>query len=572
MQLIGYEITAAVIACFIALISSIVLCRKELYKVLKKHTNKYSILLLVLILAFFVVFSLAFVHPTEQLYFDENTYQGIAINILMHGNALWCQYGTGYLHTCYVNTIYHDPAAWSVFIAMAFAIFGIGTGTAYGLQLFAGALSIFAVFLLSSVLLEKKSAAIIATAAFALMPEVFIWSRTQAAIGLPFMMFTAFAFFFFVIFTKEKSKKTLAMFAFSAMLAVFMRVEAILLLPLFAILLFTFGEKGTKTTIKERISMARYALSYDPKTLALLLAVLLLLLPHLSYLAQATQQSYGQGAGQAVVSLSNFMANIGINLKFLLGDISGINFYPAELAVTTAPLAIVGTAVYAVGRRHKNRFSVILLLGLWFLTYFIFYTAFYAGAATYGVDSRFALQFMPPLAILAGIAISELSDLVAELPKFTKRLNTNLVSYFAAFALTAVLVAYPFWTLAPAVTLPSAKMPQQTVILTTINFFYGNYSRVPSNCLVFSFTPDIWYEFNRSSAQVGYLTGTNASIAKSIGTYQCKVLDYGYWCVVPPYHATACHQYLITYNLSQIVSGNAGNYNNTTFYKILNYS
>src|SRR5271157_2936705 len=155
-MLIGYAITAAVLASLIGLL---------------------SFMALLAILSFFVAFGLLCVHPVEQLYFDENIYQGIAMNILAHGNALWCQYGTGYLANCYSNQVYHDPVGWCVFIAMAFAAFGTGIGTAYGLELLVGALSIAAVFLLASVVFERKGVAVISALVFAAMPMLYIWSR-----------------------------------------------------------------------------------------------------------------------------------------------------------------------------------------------------------------------------------------------------------------------------------------------------------------------------------------------------------------------------------------------------------
>ena len=138
-MLIGYFITLAVLASFASLLAFLILNRKEIFGFLKERINRYSVICIVAIIAFFVIFSLLNVSATEQLYFDENIYQGIAINILRHANSLWCQYGTGYLGSCSVNALYHDPVGWSSFIAIAFAIFGIGTSTAYGMQLLVGA-------------------------------------------------------------------------------------------------------------------------------------------------------------------------------------------------------------------------------------------------------------------------------------------------------------------------------------------------------------------------------------------------------------------------------------------------
>jgi hypothetical protein len=116
-------------------------------------------------------------------------------------------------------------------------------------------------------------------------------------------------------------------------------------------------------------------------------------------------------------------------------------------------------------------------------------------------------------------------------------------------------------------------MPQQTVILGAINSFYANYNSVPENCLVFSFTPDLWTEVNRSSAQIGYINSANATVKSTFNNYSCKVFDYGYWCVVPPHHDTTCAQILKKYNVSVLGPANATiGGDKVAFYKLLNYT
>ena len=126
MMLLGYELTAGVYASLILMLAFIVIDRRELRVLLRKHISRYSPAALALILAFFLIVSLLYVSPVEQLYFDENIYQAVALNIMHSFNSLWCRSGTGHLTTCYVNAVYHDPVGWSSFIAIAFAIFGIG--------------------------------------------------------------------------------------------------------------------------------------------------------------------------------------------------------------------------------------------------------------------------------------------------------------------------------------------------------------------------------------------------------------------------------------------------------------
>ena len=139
-----------------------------------------------------------------------------------------------------------------------------------------------------------------------------------------------------------------------------------------------------------------------------------------------------------------------------------------------------------------------------------------------------------------------------------------------AGAVAAAAFAYPFVMIAPVITMSPSSMPQQSVILKAVNFFYANYNSVPDNCLVFSFTPDLWYEVNISSAQINLMG--SASISQDLGQNKCVVLDYGYWCVVPPFRDTTCKMLAQEYKTRVIASASAGNGYNTTFYQILNYS
>jgi hypothetical protein len=561
------------------MVAFLVIGRKRLVKLLRESMNIYSLIALAAILAFFLAFALIYVSPTEQLYFDENIYQGIALNILNHGNALWCQFGSGYVRTCFINAIYHDPVGWSAFVAIAFAVAGIGTQTAYGLELLVGALSIVFAFLLASVLFKRKETAVVSALAMALMPGLFIWSRTQADFDLPFMMLATLSFFLFVVMVRRKDFDSLAAFAFSLALVSYMRLEAILLVPIFALLAFTFGESGIVETAKERYRMAISVLTENTKVLLLLLVFMILLLPEVYYIAMEAQNpSYGQAASQSVLSLENFKNNIATNAPFLLGSLNGLSSYPTEFHYTIFPLAVLGIAVLALARRTRNRFGILLLLILWFLAYFLFYTSFYAGSVLFGVDSRFMLQILPPLCLLASAAlvgISDASSIIAQRFGIAKRRAKGgaAIRHAVLAVLAAALLIYPFFLLIPVVSVPPSSMPQQSVILPAITSFYENYSEVPSNCLVFSFTPDIWQEENRSSAQIGFLLGANQSIKSHILNYSCLAFDYGYWCLVPPYSNTTCSYVASHYKLGNFTSPpTRPNGTSVAFYKILNYT
>ena len=552
--------------------------RKNLNRFIGKYTDRYSLLALVAVVMFFLIFELVYVSPIEQLYFDENIYQGIALNILHSGNALWCQLGTGYVKTCYLNNVYHDPAGWPAFIAMAFAIAGVGRQTAYNLQLLVGALSIIFVFLLAGALLPRKDFAVVSAFTMAVMPGLFIWARTQADLDLPFMMFATLSFFLFIVFIKRKNLYSLGAFAFSLVLVSYIRSEAILLVPIFGALMLMLGDSGILETSRQRFAIVRHTLVNDARAVLLLLVFLILLMPEVYYLTIELQSpSFGQNVTESVLSISNFKSNIETNVLFVLGALNGVGSFPAEFHYAVVPLAVLGITAIILKKRMKNRFGIALMLSLWFLVYFVFYTSFYAGSAS-GLSSRFILQELPPICLLAAFALVSIGDAGS---RFMVRMLRALINDDVKCAISNsvlgatmfVLLVLPFYQLIPTITLAPSKMPQQSILLPVMTNFYENYTYVPTNCLVFTNTPDVWYEYNRSAAWIGFLTGSNQTTKAIISSYSCYVFDYGYWCLVPPENNGICLYATTHFKIETLTPAPVQpNSTRTAFYKILNYS
>lgn len=568
-MLLGYAITFAVVFSFLALIFSVILYRKNLSKILKNHISVNTVLMLIIILVFFTVFLLIFVPPVEQLYFDENIYQGIALNIVHSGNSLWCQFGTGHLTQCYNNQLYHDPVGTELFLGIALVLFGSSPATAYAFQLFLGILSIIGVFLLSSVLTDRKILAPISAAIFAVIPEVIIWSRTQAAPDISFMMFTIYAFFFFIIFTKKENKLTGVMFLSSLALVFYSRIEAFILLPIFLILYFIFGQFGVRHTIKIRLRLIK-SLLYNWKALSILFVFVIIFTPQIIYIyTENISPQYGQPTGHHIVSLNNFNQNISPNLNFFLGTTSN---YPTISSINLLILSIFGVLFIVIFKKIKNKAGILFMLTITSLAFFIFYTSFYAGSVNYGVDVRFMLEIMPFLAILSGFGLLGLSDILNKVFRKLIKIKKDTSVIFTSLTFI-LLIVLPFYSILPFFILPISQMPQEYFNTQATTFIYNNYQKVPTSCLVFSFTPDIWYELNRSAAQVSYFSNSNnKTVAAIFKNYSCFVFDYGYWCTVSSYKNSTCGSSLYAYNLSVIATQENTDGSNFTLYKINNFN
>lgn len=572
-MLLGYALTLAYLVSFLGFICALVLARKEVYSALKGRVNRYSIAALVAICAFFISFSLLYVHPVEQLYFDENIYQGIALNILHNFNSLWCQYGSAYAASCPSSVVYHDSVEWSFYVAMAFALLGTSVKSAFALTLFTGLVSIIAVFALSSLLLGRRGA-VASTLAFALFPELFIWSRVEISPDLALMCFATVAVFCFAVFNRSRKTSTLVLFGFSLMIAAYMRIEGMLLIPLFLIAYMLYGE-WSRREISSRLR-ALLNSANDPKLMTILLAFLLILIPQLFYLSyQISNPQYGQGSSNQLFSFANMYSNGKANLLFLAGSYDQPSDYPALFPWVVSLLAVAGACILAFDRKIQGRKAILAMLLLWFIAFFLFYGFFYAGSAIYGVDVRFMLELQPSIAILAGVFVARSSEYAGAIRIGRGRNRNGFYLGLGVFAAIAIIaLVYPFTGYIKEITIPPTAMPQQHVIYPALQFVYDNYSAVPNNCLVFSFTPDVWYEQNRSAAQIGLLGGGDQQFKDFESQYSCYVLDYGYWCVVPPNHAGLCSSLLSSYSMQSLssrnISGAEGD--NVSLYLIKNYS
>lgn len=542
MMLIGYAVTISMLISLVILCASLIKSRKAFACGKSDARTRKPLGVLIAIMAFFLLFSLFFVSATEQLYFDENIYQGIAVNILSHGNALWCQIGTGYLKNCYSNSLYHDPVGWSVIIAIAFMIFGISTQTAFALQLAVGVFAIAFTFLLAQQVYGSMRTSLTAALIFALSPILIIWSRTQAAPDLPFMMLSTASFLLFFLAMEKRKAGITAAFLAALTMTIYTRSEALLLLPIFAFLWLTYPS-GSKT--KYRVRELFGSLAGKKLNIAIALSFMLLMYPELLYVSTlALNPHYGQNAaGTQLFSYSSLVSNGSTNLKFLFGGLNQVSFYPALFSGTVTIFAVAGVAYAIILCRRKDLWK-LLGISMWVLAYFLFYSSFYAGSATYGVDSRFMLELLPGICILGAYGFSSLSDSLGSM--YAKAMQTQkkkIMSNIVLFFLLIIGAIAPFYTLLPLITLTPSKMPQQSLIYPAMQFFYKNYDAVPAKCMVFSFTPEIWYDVNRSAAQISYANSISPENQSYMSNYTCFVFDYGYWCNTPPYDNTMCKGY-----------------------------
>ncbi len=589
--LIGYMITAADAIALIMLAVSLILARNEIKLALSKKVDRYSFALLCLVLIFFVSFSF-FLPRTELIFFDENIYQGVALNILHSGNALMCEYGTRYVQKCLVGQLGFDPGGWPLLIAVAFRLFGTSNATTYNLELLMGALSIIAVFLISSILTERRELAVLSTAVFALIPELYIWSKTLANPDMPFMAFATITTLLFLIFLRKTNRKTLLPFAFCLVFTIYLRVQALLLVPLFLLLFLTLSNNTIKETFRTRAKLLFATLFSDSGLIPILAVFLILIVPQL-YTMLATAGELKANAAfylypnTPTFSASYILPTLSANTSFLLGLLRN---YPIVFLPNITALAIIGTAFLVLQKKRKNRFGLLLLLLGMTLVYFIFFLFYFSGSVLVGVSVRYLLILYPPLSILAAFGLVGLGDWLVGLlhihgnpgPKGRPGIRNYilyivllLLFFVVPFAYAAQILVHPTYSyfgfpLNNVTSKIQGLNPYTTQYAkNSYDFVESNYELVPKSCLVLSEVPSLWFMLNRSSS---YLPETDIFTNSTFSNYSCYYLDYGFWCGVSPYNTTVCKFYTTNYRLRLVATEASGGASNFSLYQILNYT
>ncbi|MCL4382017.1 glycosyltransferase family 39 protein [Candidatus Marsarchaeota archaeon] len=582
-NLIGYLITGACALALTAFVVSLLYARRDMKEVLSENLNSYSIIALCLIILFFLLFSIFALPKTELIFFDENIYQGIALNILHSGNALMCWNGTPYVQKCFSTELGFDPGGWPFLISIAFGIFGISNTTSYNLELFLGVLSIISVFLIANLLIKRKELGPISAVIFSFIPEVFIWSKTLANPDMSFMAFAILAMLLFLIFIKRSNKKTLLPFIFCILFAIYLRVEALLLVPFFLVIFLTLGDLGIRKTFNTKIKLLFVKLSSDRNLLFLGMVSIILIEPQLYTMIATTPELQANAAfylypNTPIFSSSYVLPNLSANVLFLAGLLKD---YPIIFLPNITAFAILGLIFLLFMKKYKSRFAVLLLLFGFFSVYFIFYLFYFSGSVLVGVSVRYFLILYPVLSILAAFGLLGLGDLIIGV--FSKGRNQRYLTYsilvFLFFALpfiyTAPILINPTYTYYGfpvnniTANIPGLNPYTTQYAKTSEDFIRSNYKLVPAGCLVLSEVPSLWFMLNRSSSA---LSETDIFTNASYRNYSCYYLSYDFWCTVSPYNTTVCKFYTTNYKLKLLATESSGGASNFSLYQILNYT
>lgn len=134
-------------------------------------------------------------------------------------------------------------------MSLVFSIAGADIGTAYALNMFFGIFSIFLIFLVSYVFFGREDVAVYSSLIFSILPLQIIVSRSlESNIAAVFALLVPLLCF--SVYMRKTDFKTQMMAAVSLAFAIHFRLEFLLLLPLFGLLL-VFSERELPEKVRD---------------------------------------------------------------------------------------------------------------------------------------------------------------------------------------------------------------------------------------------------------------------------------------------------------------------------------
>lgn len=424
---------------------------------------------------------------TNRIFYDEQIYQSIGQNLADLRRAQMCNDGTveyGRLQ-CWTGEYNKQPYAYPHLLSVAYRAFGVGPEIAFNVNTLVMAATVCAVYLLTLILFDNKTAAFFAGLLVTLTPEQLMWSAT-AAVEPSASLACVVALVAAAHFCHSRSTVALAGAGVAAAYAVQFRVESLLIVPVIGLLLWQH---------------ARDELTRPRLWWVALLAFGLLAL-HLGHLFVVRNE--GWGTSEARLSLGYVAANLPVNAGFYFGD--------ERFPVVFSLLALVGLS----GRqRDTSRLPIVL----YFLLFFGILLLFYAGSYNYGADVRYSVMTYPPVAVLGGLGAARVTGWIGRMRQTPP-----------AWALATAALVFQFLWYMPLV---RATGEEAWAARADVGFAASVVADLGPNAYVLTHNPGMFHVWGTNAGQMSALM-TNPTYLDYLATrYTGGVyLHWNFWCNV----------------------------------------
>ncbi len=549
-----YSFTICIVASVIAFLSLLVYLRRDIAKMLSERgLGRRELAAAIAVAVFFLAFTIAVVEPTQQLFFDDVIYQSMALMLLHTGQAVMCNFGTPY--ACFSGQVFHEPIGEAFNLALGFAIFGVNRYVAYYEQLFITMLAVLATFFVSFMVFRNFAAAIFSEILMALTPVLLVWAFPTTS-DMPMLLFSVIAVFAMLVFANKKNVYTFAFALSSLAMLAYMKVDALLYIPLIFVMYLLFDWKNVAKFLGRGREVILDTV-LDTRTLVVVLLFVLVITPEVvyangellhghygatgTYVPESCSSSYTSHITDQTLGLDNFESNLCANVYFWFDQYQ--DFYKGYYIIQPALFTVLAILGAAFALFIKGRRSAFLAVGVWFMALWVLYTSFYAGAVTFGVDWRFVIPMTAPVCIFGGYGVYMLSDSAEKVARRIMKSRKKLDRIrLGVYGIIIIAIAIQSWVFVGPLSIPTSEISQAGSARFYEHFVYTNASKIPSSCLVFSYDPTLFMLTGHASAQLYMLSPS--SYYNFSQEYGCLVIDYGYWCYTPNSVCSVKNQFL----------------------------
>lgn len=276
------------------------------------------------------------------------------------------------------------PGAWSLIISFFFLTFGIIHNLIFYLSSILGAISIVMMFLFTYKLFDNEKIALWASFLLSILSIHLKMSGTAALSSINILMILL-TFYILLCFVEKPDKNRLGLLlVFSTLFLSYLRIENFLYILLFGLFLWLSNKKYRKPKFNKS-----YWKNNSSKIFLYIMLLILLLIPQYQHLKIGVQSETPNWNFSVEEQTYYLQAYLGDNLKFWFDG----EYSPLIYTI----LGLTGLALlFFNSRRSDSSYSIPIMLVVWFIIFYIFFSLYPAGNFFHGSNFRYSQhQFIP---------------------------------------------------------------------------------------------------------------------------------------------------------------------------------
>ncbi|MBF0139268.1 MAG: glycosyltransferase family 39 protein [Magnetococcales bacterium] len=455
----------------------------------------------------------AWVAPaTHRIFYDEDIYQGIAMNMVWSNQAQMCnegyqEYGVFY---CQRGEYNKQPNGFPFLLSTVYQLVGVHEHAAFLLNNLLLGVATVTVFAIAIHVFHSLWAGLFAALITVMIPQNLHWFNTTAAEPAAAVS-AALAVLAGLHAAQKKSNVALLLFTSIAAFSLHMRPENSLILVVSFVLIL--------------LQWPRFFL--QSRCYLFLGVFAFLILPVFMHALLVHENPWGSST--TPFAPAYFWHNFSVNFKYYFNNVQ----FPTLFTL----LALAGVL-------QRRSWRGQMLLWIWFLLLWGIFLFFYAGRYDYGADIRFAIPSHLPLALLAGGATQAIGHRLATMTRRPAR------QWYTIMTLLLLLAFLPF--------LPKVRATTSEAWAARADHYHAHEMAkiIPNDAMILTHNPSMFHLWGNNAAQASIaLEEPNQAMHYYFQRFRGGVyFHYNFWCnVADPLQNSFCTHLLERYRHELVV-------------------